>query len=112
MFKRRTIILFLVAGALLLAGGSSRLFLKTPEPIEMAARISQNLDHKIRMVDQEAAQLLSSNDEAIWKGVSHSFFLMDSSAVLRWNKNDFLPDPRLIQEEFVFRFLQSARGSF
>jgi len=64
------------------------------------------------MVDQEAAQLLSSNDEAIWKGVSHSFFLMDSSAVLRWNRNDFLPDPRLIQEEFVFRFLQSARGSF
>jgi hypothetical protein len=37
---------------------------------------------------------------------------MDSTSVLRWNKNEFLPDVRMVQDDFTIRLLRWPRGIF
>ena len=113
MFNRKVIIFFLLSGVSLLLGvGINLIFEKVGSPDKIVIHISQNLAKEIEIVDGEAALLIASEEESIWQGISHSFFLMDDLIVLRWNRNDFLPDPRLLNEDFEIKLLQSVRGSF
>ena len=113
MFNRKAIIFFLLTIASLVFGAvANLLFVKLDSTDEVIARISKNLSAEIETIDSEASQLVSSTDESVWRTVSHSFFLMDSATVLRWNGNQFLPDLRLMQEDFKIKLLQSSRGSF
>ncbi len=113
MFNRKAIIFFLLSGVSLLLGvGINLIFEKVDSPDQIVIHISQNLAKEIEIVDGEAALLIASEEESIWQGISHSFFLMDDLIVLRWNRNDFLPDPRLLNEDFEIKLLQSVRGSF
>lgn len=113
MFNRKTIIPFLLAGAsLLLGAGVNLLFKKVDSPETISFLFSKNLAVELSEVDAEAERLISSDDELVWESVSHSFFLLDSLTVLRWNRNDFLPDVRLMQEDLTTKVLRFSRGSF
>ncbi len=113
MFNRKAIIFFLLAGASLLIGFLANLYLdKLHSPIAIADVISNRLSNEIEKAEAEGELLVSTGSESGWENLKYSFFLYDSSSVVRWNKNDYLPDIRLVQEDFKIKFFQSSRGSF
>jgi len=113
MFNRKAIIYFLLAGASLLLGFLASQFLdRLHSPFAAAEAISIRLSGELENVEDEAKLLVSTTDESAWENLRYSFFLCDSSTVIRWNKNDYLPDFRLMQDDFNVKFFQSSRGSF
>ncbi len=113
MINRKAIFLFLLAGTVLLLGvGVNFFFVKEASPDNIVFAITKNLAKEIEVLDAEANRLIASQEDAEWNRVSHSFFLMDSSTVLRWNQNKYLPDPSLLQGDFKIKSLQDSRGSF
>ena len=76
----------------------------------VAAIVSINLQQQLNEVDKEAKQIL--NDSGKWTNVSHSFFLIDSTGLLRWNQNDFIPDFTLLQDTSKVQWIQTQRGDF
>ncbi len=81
------------------------------EAQHLTKEISSNLHSWISDIESEAQTILGNAPDA-WEHASHSFFLMDSVQVLRWNRNDFLPDVRTVQDDFKLRLLQWPRGIF
>ncbi|HEY5692864.1 MAG TPA: hypothetical protein VIS49_15515, partial [Cyclobacteriaceae bacterium] len=77
----------------------------------LSQEIVSNLKVEIDNLELEAKAILNKNENA-WQIARHSFFLMDSVQVLRWNRTDFLPDVRTVQDEFDLRLLQWPRGIF
>ena len=113
MFNKKSIFFFLLAGAVLLFGVSVNfLFVKEVSPDSMVFEITKNLAREIEIIEAEANRLIASDDNAEWNGVSHSFFLMDSSTIVRWNQNGYMPDPGLLQSNFKIKSTQDSRGTF
>jgi two-component system, NtrC family, nitrogen regulation sensor histidine kinase NtrY len=113
MFNRKAIIFFILAGASVLIGFLANLYLdRLHSPIAIAEVISNRLSDEIEKTEVEGELLVSTGSESAWENLKYSFFLYDSSSVVRWNKNDYLPDIRLVQEDFKIKFFQSSRGSF
>jgi len=77
----------------------------------LASVIGENISNEIKEVDHEAAGLLADESRA-WESLSHSFFVMDSTSILHWNKNEFAPDVRTVQDDFSIRLLRWPRGIF
>jgi two-component system, NtrC family, nitrogen regulation sensor histidine kinase NtrY len=81
--------------------------------VQIAERVSKNLHRQLQRVEQEAEQLLDQHKNQIdQRPMPEMFFLMDSSQVLTWGKNDFVPDPILLKDHFAIKFLKSQRGDF
>ncbi len=78
---------------------------------EIAVEIGNNISRELLDVDREAAELLADDPDS-WNNLNNSFFIMDSISVLRWNKNDFVPDVRTVQDDFSIRLLRWPRGIF
>ncbi|MFN0203948.1 MAG: hypothetical protein ACKVTZ_20680, partial [Bacteroidia bacterium] len=113
MLNRKAIIFFLLAVASLLLGGLANLYFnRLHSPNAITEPISNRLFNEIKKAEAEAELLLSKNTDSVWRNLRYSFFLYDSSSVIKWNKNDYLPDFRFLQEDFKVKFLQSSRGSF
>jgi len=79
-------------------------------PAKVAEIVSANLQQQLDEIDKEANEILI--DSANWDKVVHSFFLMDSEQILRWNQNDFVPDLQSLQDSFTVRWIQTQRGDF
>lgn len=74
-------------------------------------QVTSRLNEQVSAMDREAAYLLQQDPMKMTK-VTHSFFLMDSVDVLDWSRNDFLPDPHTVQDDFSARLLRWPRGVF
>ncbi|MEQ8425639.1 MAG: hypothetical protein RIA63_13070, partial [Cyclobacteriaceae bacterium] len=109
MSVRRSIILFVI-GLVLIALGEYLSGSTDRDVAELISEIESNVTREILEIENEASSLME--DSTAWNIVTHSFFLMDSAHVLRWNKNDFLPDLRTVQDDFSLRLLQWPRGIF
>jgi two-component system, NtrC family, nitrogen regulation sensor histidine kinase NtrY len=76
---------------------------------EIVQFIEERLDQQLKHVDQESTGLIDLKN---WEKVTHSFFLVEDGHVIRWNKNDFLPDLQLLQDSTDIRWIRSLRGDF
>ena len=113
MSNRKVVVFFLLSvGSFGLTATFDFFFTEDDSASTIVEQVSRNLADEIAIVDKEAEGLLSAKGEAAWRSVSHSFFLMDSIAVLKWNQNNFLPDPRILLEDFEIKLLKFSRGSF
>jgi two-component system, NtrC family, nitrogen regulation sensor histidine kinase NtrY len=95
-------------------GAISLTFLETPVTGKQSAQhIAAALDEQLNLADQEANKLIDHKDEAsYWSTVTNSFFLMDSTGIQAWSKNDFVPDLRQALEPFSTRLLKVPSGDF
>ncbi|HEY5824959.1 MAG TPA: ATP-binding protein [Cyclobacteriaceae bacterium] len=77
---------------------------------EMGKIITLNIQHQLEQVEKESDEIVNSDN---WNNHGHSFFLIDSTGGVRqWNKNDFLPDLRLLRDSFDVRWINTSRGDF
>jgi two-component system nitrogen regulation sensor histidine kinase NtrY len=76
---------------------------------QIAHAISLNLQDQLTKAEAESRQLIKLNE---WSSLYHSFFLVDSSQLIKWNRNDFLPDLRLLRDTFSIRWIHTSRGDF
>ena len=104
-------IICVLLGILVIAGGVY--FQKNPgeDVNNLNQEILSNLKAKVSEIESDATAILSGEKNA-WENATHSIFLMDSVQVLRWNRTDFLPDVRTVQDKFDLRLLQWPRGIF
>lgn len=104
-----TSITFLVLGIF-----SSDLLVKPVSESELALQVSESLQHEIRKAEREAKILLSnpSPENSSWAKLNYSFFLLDSTKVLAWSKNNFLPETHALLHRSPFSFLKVSRGDF
>ena len=107
----RYAIICVLLGILVIAGGVY--FQKNPgeDVNNLNQEILSNLKAKVSEIESDATAILSGEKNA-WENATHSIFLMDSVQVLRWNRTDFLPDVRTVQDKFDLRLLQWPRGIF
>ena len=75
--------------------------------------ISANVAQESASIERLANQFERSNQD-IWlnKDIKYPFFLVDSVQILKWTDNSFLPDLRLLQDDFQWKFYRTQRGSF
>lgn len=79
----------------------------------VATEVSTNLKKELSRIDLEAKRLgeLDASDAA-WSSSPYSFFLIDSSGIKAWSKNNFTPDFNQLQESFQYKLIQIPRGDF
>ena len=114
MEKMRPAIFLGAAVFFLFLGTAGYFFFSDPSTdVQLAARVSKALGREMARADDEAAALLAHpRDPALWNSVRYSFFLIDTSGVVAWSKNDFVPDLAVAEESFVVRLLQNSDGDF
>ncbi len=88
-------------------------FVNQFSPTEIGKLVSRNIQKELANVKSEAALLASTEKKPnAWFEVSHSFLLVNRSKVVRWSKNDFIPDRTYLNENFSVKLLQVPRGSY
>lgn len=111
MLIRSTRLFLLIA--LLCVGGSYVARQLSPSMLsseEVAAVVSVRLQQQLDEMSREA--VLIKDDSLGWSKVKHTFFIIDSSRVVKWNNNDFIPDLRLLRDDFSVRWIQTQRGDY
>jgi two-component system, NtrC family, nitrogen regulation sensor histidine kinase NtrY len=79
----------------------------------VANQVVVNLTKLLAIVDDEAKRLGESPaTEKIWTSTSHAFYLADSTGILAWTRNSFVPDKSLLQESFNHKIVQNPYGDF
>ena len=98
----RLIVTFLVSIVLVILGVYWKI---TPEFLTkeiIISKIEGNLEKEIQNWRKELGALANSPDsEETWRSVSNSFFLSDSSGVIRWTTNKYLPDPSTFDNDSI-----------
>lgn len=74
--------------------------------------IEKRLNTLVEGVNEEAQLILKEPDYSTWSSLQYSFFLLDSTEVLAWSRNQFLPDLRLVNDSTSFRLSRSNAGDF
>jgi len=108
-------LLLLVSICFLLLGVfSSDLFVRPISEKELALQVSKSLQSEIALAEQEAEMLLANTnpENALWSKLHYSFFLLDSSKVIAWSKNNFLPDVYALRNSSLLSLLRVSRGDF
>jgi two-component system, NtrC family, nitrogen regulation sensor histidine kinase NtrY len=114
MNKKKGFVLVGLALLLLLGGlVSGFYFNKPPTEEKLAASVSSALLNNLRQAAVEATPVLEQpSQEASWRGLKSSFFLVDSLEVLNWSRNDFLPDFRHLRDSNTVKLVQAPQGNF
>ncbi len=99
---------------LLLGIFSSDLFVRPISENDLALQVSESLQREIVRAEQEAEVLLAnpSPENTSWAKVNYSFFLLDSTKVIAWSKNNFLPDTHTLMSSSLLSLLRVTRGDF
>jgi signal transduction histidine kinase len=98
----RLTILFILAVALLGASVYWQNNPQFPSRQSIVEKIESNLSREINSFRLELNRLASSPDSAtVWSQVHHSFFLYDSTGVVRWNTSRYFPDPRNFDNDSI-----------
>ena len=113
----RSIILIFVSLLLIIGGLFSRSRYSAQFQTHLVQKISDNLQEEFRQVEEEAASLMAqqlSPVSATWDQANHYFIHADSSHIITWNRNYFLPGIKTLQSFIVGRrsLMQTPRGDF
>lgn len=110
MFKKSDHIIAFIAVVTLVIVIALRLFsFSTEDDSTVASVISKNIQQELIEIKSESEQILTSNN---WNNLSHSFFLVEDSRIVKWNNNDFLPDLRIVSDSVKVRWMHTSRGDF
>jgi two-component system, NtrC family, nitrogen regulation sensor histidine kinase NtrY len=63
-------------------------------PAEIIGAIESNIEGEMRQLRREADVILKSEkDKVVWPVVKNTFYLHDTTGVIKWNTNRFCPEP-------------------
>ncbi len=71
--------------------------------------VDRNLQRELHLLELESNGF-AEDSEDFWDNLSHPFFLVEKSKIVRWNDNVVRPDQLAMQEEFSLKLWRSARG--
>ena len=85
-------------------------------PQRIALDVSKNLERELQRLDEQAAVILSHLEEGnrslpLTSG-TYSFFLFESSRLLEWSSNDFVPSAASVAETFSLKLLKAGNGNY
>lgn len=101
--------LYLVSFLLALVTVLSEVFLSGSDSA-LIAEIEQNLGRELAFLQQEQQIILRNPDSVQWSGLKGNHILVDSTTVLEWSTNEYLPDFRLLQDDQPIRLVQGSAG--
>ncbi len=103
---------FFLSLSLLIALGCAILIYNTDTSDDQINSIERNLNSMVQEVNREAEIILSDPGSVAWSSLHNSFFLMDSTGVLAWSKNQFFPEARSADSLSGFQLAQNNSGDF
>ncbi len=115
MVRSRLLLLASLSFVFLLLGiFSSSLLVRPISESDLALQVAESLQQEIVGAEQEAEILLNnpSPENTSWTKLHYSFFLLDSTKVIAWNKNNFLPDTYSLVTSSLLSFLRVTHGDF
>ena len=85
-------------------------------PQRIALDVSKNLAREVQRLDEQAALILSDlEDGNRWSppaSRTYSFFLFESSRLIEWSSNDFVPTAASVGETFSIKLLKAGNGNY
>ena len=85
-------------------------------PQRIALDVSKNLQRELQRLDEQAAIILSNlEDGRTWTpptSQAYSFFLFESSRLIEWSNNDFVPTAASVAETFSMKLLKAGNGNY
>jgi hypothetical protein len=85
-------------------------------PQRIAFDVSKNLERELQQLDEQAALIISSlEDGRRWTPPTkrvYSFFLFESSRLIEWSSNDFVPTAASVAETFSIKLLKAGNGNY
>ena len=85
-------------------------------PQRIALDVSKNLQRELHRLDEQAAIILSHlEDGRTWTpptSPAYSFFLFESSRLIEWSSNDFVPTAASVAEPFSMKLLKAGNGNY
>ncbi|MBY0436167.1 MAG: GHKL domain-containing protein [Cyclobacteriaceae bacterium] len=113
--KVRHWLLFALAVALVASGLFARRYQSQRFYEGLTSVIEANLSSELKRLEKEAEGLLAVNLDLTsreWETATHFFAHADSNGLIRWNRNDFIPDLGSLPAVGEIAFLQNSRGDF
>lgn len=77
---------------------------------DLVKQIENNLEKELGLLQQEQQTILSNPEHVRWSALKGNHALVDSTTVLAWSNNEYLPDFRLLQDSLSIRLLQVGAG--
>ncbi|HET6542295.1 MAG TPA: hypothetical protein VFG46_17515, partial [Chryseolinea sp.] len=85
-------------------------------PQRIALDVSKNLEHELQRLDEQAGLIVSNlEDGNRWTlptSRTYSFFLFESSRLIEWSSNDFVPTAASVAEPFSLKLLKAGNGNY
>jgi len=108
----KALIYFVLAALFMALGVYWRSQLISPEPHAIITRIESNVEKELIRLDEEAKQIkVSIAEKRDWPGLANSFFLHDSTGLIKWNTHQYCPEPSTLVFDSVM-YLRSGQGHF
>jgi hypothetical protein len=85
-------------------------------PQRIALDVSKNLGRELQRLDEQAAVVVSNlEDGNRWvppASRTYSFFLFESSRLIEWSRNDFVPTAASVAEPFSVNLLNAGKCNY
>jgi len=110
MLRNRSV--FFLSLSLLFAFGCIVFNYSSDNADDRIISIEERLNAMVEDVNKEAQLILSDPDLVKWSSLHNSFFLVDSTEIQAWSKNQFFPDLRSINSHADFQLVPNNSGDF
>ncbi len=110
MLRNRCV--FFLSLSLLFAIGCIVFDHSTNKADDRVLSIESSLNSMVEGVNNEAELILRDHTFVNWSSLQNSFFLLDSTEVVAWSKEQYFPDLKNINITRAFQLLQNNSGDF
>ncbi|MBL7849167.1 MAG: HAMP domain-containing histidine kinase [Cyclobacteriaceae bacterium] len=111
----RPLYLFLLADIILASGIFLRSRYSDQFPSSLAGQVANNIEAEYRKIETEVLSLLPDSvtmRSSAWDRADHFFLRTDSSGIIAWNQNQYIPEPSTWKGPDTLTFLSNQRGDF
>jgi two-component system nitrogen regulation sensor histidine kinase NtrY len=114
MPSKKYLVLPLFSLLLLFGGVGWHKYFKTQfQEIQLTRSVSKNVEAAIQKLDTQASRIVETLSKRVKiNPLPDAFYLLDSGTVHAWGSNKFVPDPALLQDSFVVKYLKNHRGDY
>lgn len=114
MPSKKYLLLPLLSLLLLFGGVGWHKYFKTQfQEIQLTRSVSKNVEAAIQKLDTQASRIVETLSKSVKiNPLPDAFYLLDSGTVHAWGSNKFVPDPALLQDSFVVKYLKNHRGDY
>jgi len=113
--RKQFLILILFSAIAFAAGFWVRSQVTRQFPVALFERIEENLSVEYAAIDREAELLRNDScatGSPLWNEVEHVFVRTDSSGIITWNRNQYIPEPVAWRSAGALNFYSNQRGEF